>query len=421
MGNGFPKVITGVRRCGKSYLLREIYKAHLLSRGVGEADILILDLDEEKNARYRDPIYLGEYVRSQCGEGGRHYVFLDEIQRVYTIVNPSLTEGRHVLAKKEDREVVSFVDVILGLSHEENIDLYVTGSNSRMLSSDVVTQFRDKATNIKLYPLSFGEYFGYVGGSPSDALADYMRYGGMPLAVLKGNGEKESYLKGLFETTYFRDIIERNGLKKSEALDELCDLLSSMTGEFLNAEKIANTYQSAVRRKIDRDTVERYVSFFEDAFLLQEAKRYDLKGRREIGSLKKYYFSDVGLRNARLNFAYPDEGQVLENVVYNSLIYEGYAVNVGQFDTVEKNKAGASVRKTNEVDFYAQKGPRKYYVQVADNIAEARTRNREIHPFLKLRDPIQKVLVVNRPLRETRDENDFTIIGAADFLLRFIK
>lgn len=419
--NGFPKVITGIRRCGKSYLLKEIYKSYLLSKGVKESHILILDLDEDKNAKYRDPIFLGEYVRSLCKDDECHYVFLDEIQRVYSLLNPALTGGKHVLAKKDDKEVVSFVDVVLGLSHESNIDLYVTGSNSKMLSTDIITQFRDRATNIHLTPLSFVEYYGYAGGSTNDALADYMRYGGMPLAVLKNPGDKETYLMSLFETTYFKDILDHNGLKKSEALDELCDLLSSMTGEFLNAEKIANTYQSVAHRKIDRDTVEKYVSFFEDAFLLQEARRYDLKGRREIGSLKKYYFTDVGLRNARLNFSSPDEGQILENVVYNSLISEGYSVSIGQFDTVEKNKEGRSVRKTNEIDFFAEKGLKRYYIQVTDNLADAKTRNREISPFLKLRNSIQKVLVVNRPLRETIDENGLILIGASDFLLRFIQ
>lgn len=354
--NGFPKVITGIRRCGKSYLLEEIYKEYLLGDGVKKENIVILELDDDKNSAYRDPIELGKHIRNLCTSKDRHYVFLDEIQRVYTIVNPNLMGGKHVLAKKEDTEVVSFVDVVLGLSHEENIDLYITGPNSKMLSSDIITEFRDKATNICVYPLSFEEFYGYVGGSPTDAIYEYMLYGGMPLAVLKKEEEKRKYLADLFEMTYFKDIIERNHLTKTESLDELCNIISEMTGEFLNSQKIENTYKSVKRECIDKQTIDKYIGCFADAFLLKAAKRYDLKGRHEIGSLRKYYFADTGLRNARLNFAFPDEGQMLENVVYNELIYNGYVVNVGCFDSIEKNKNGESVRKNNEIDFLQEKG-----------------------------------------------------------------
>ena len=233
--NGFPKVITGIRRCGKSFLLKEIFQSYLLSEGVSPDDIIAIDLDDDKNIVYRDPIELGAYVRERCAEKEMCYVFLDEIQMVYDIVNPNLTGGKHVLAGKKDEETVSFVDVILGLSKEKNIDLYVTGSNSRMLSSDIVTAFRDKATNIQLYPLSFEEFNDYKGGSPTENIYEYMQHGGMPLAVLKSGEDKRSYLKSLFETTYFKDILERNNLKKSEALDELCNILSASTGELLNA------------------------------------------------------------------------------------------------------------------------------------------------------------------------------------------
>ena len=418
--NGFPKVITGIRRCGKSYLLKVIYRDYLLAEGVAKEDVLMLELDDDRNVQYRDPLELGKYVRQYCSGKKNCYVFLDEIQKVYSIVNPNLTDGKHVIAQKGDEETISFVDVVLGLSREENIDLYVTGSNSKMLSADIITEFRDKATNIALAPLSFQEYFDYVGGSASEAMYDYIQFGGMPLAVLKPDEGKREYLKGLFETTYFRDIIEHNTLRKSESLDELCNIVSTQSGELLNAEKIANTYKSVKKEKIDKQTVEKYLGYFKDAFIIREAKRYDLKGRNEIGALRKYYFIDTGLRNARLNFAFPDEGQMLENVVFNELVYKGYSVNVGCFDTVEKNKNGNSIRKTNEVDFYATKGIRKYYIQVSADISNAEARAREIRPYLLLNDEVTKLVVINRPVKESLDENGFTIIGITDFLLKYI-
>ena len=419
--NGFPKVITGIRRCGKSFLLKEIFREYLLSQNVPENRIIILELDDDRNSRYRDPLELGTFIRAKCADRAIYYVFIDEIQKVYSIVNPNLTGGERVLAGAKDTETISFVDVVLGLSREKNIDLYVTGSNSKMLSSDIVTEFRDKATNISLSPLSFEEYYGYIGGSQTDAIYTYMQFGGMPLAVLKEEYERKEYLKNLFFTTYFSDIVERNQLNRGEALDELCNIISSSTGSLLNAEKIANTFASVRHEKIDKATVEKYIGYFKDAFLIREAKRYDLKGRKEIGALRKYYFCDTGLRNARLNFAFPDEGQMLENIVYNELCYNGYSVNVGAFDTVEKDANHKSVRKNNEVDFYAAKGRRAYYIQVTADIANADTREREIRPYLKLNDQIQKILVINKPINETSDENGFTIIGIADFLLRFIK
>ena len=418
--NGFPKVITGIRRCGKSYLLNEIFRQYLLSEGVKPSQIIVIELDDDRNTKYRDPLLLGDYVRSLCRGNGPFFVILDEIQKVYSIVNPNLTDGKHIKAKQGEEEIISFVDVVLGLSREKNIDLYVTGSNSKMLSSDIVTEFRDKASVINLYPLSFEEYFNYAGGSATEAIYQYMQYGGMPLAVLKNTEDKKTYLKGLFETTYFRDIIEKHNLRKSESLDELCNIISSLTGELLNSNKLSDTFNSVRHEKMEKETIENYIGYFIDAFILREARRYDLKGRKEIGALRKYYFTDTGLRNARLNFAFPDEGQMLKNVVYNELIYNGYTVNVGTFDTVEK-KEGKSTRITNEVDFYAKRGLRSLYIQVCSDLTNKETRFREIRPFLKLKDQVQKVLVVNRPIDESRDENEFTIIGITDFLLHFIK
>lgn len=419
--NGFPKVITGIRRCGKSYLLSNIYYNYLLEQGVPKDCILSIDLDSDLNASYRNPIELGKYVRQYCKNKKECYVFLDEIQQVNTIINPIYTNNKIVIAPKNGENTISFVDVILGLSREKNIDLYVTGSNSKMLSSDIVTEFRDKATHIHLNPLSFEEYYSFVGGSATDAIYAYMQYGGMPLAVIKGDDEKKDYLKNLFNTTYFKDILEHNKLYKTEALDELCNILSESIGKPINAQKIADTYKSATKKTVDKETVERYIGYFIDAFLLHEAKRYDVKGRKEIGALRKYYFVDTGLRNARLDFVFPDEGQLIENVIYNELIYNGYSVNVGTYDSIEKDNHGKSVRKNYEIDFFARKNNRFYYIQATADISNAATRTREIKPFTALKDSIQKILVVNKPIDETHDENGFTVIGLTDFLLKFIK
>ena len=421
--NGFPKVITGIRRCGKSYLLKEIYKDYLIKEcKIDPENILIIELDDDKNVPFRNPISLGKFVREYCKGKKDCYVFLDEIQKVVPIINPAFTNDQIVLAKDGDENIITFVDVVLGLSRESNIDLYITGSNSKMLSSNIITEFRDKATRIHLSPLSFEEFSNYRKGYAPEMINEYMLYGGMPLAVLKENEEeKKVYLKNLFKTTYFSDIIEHNKLHKTEALDELCDIIGDSVGGLINSEKISNTYKSKKKQTIDKDTVTRYINYFVDSFIIQEAKRYDVKGRNEIGALRKYYFSDLGLRNARLNFSKPDEGHMLENAIYNELIYHGYTVNVGTYEKVERNIDKKNVKKTYEIDFLATKGNKIFYVQVADDISKEETLEREKKPFKNLKDPIQKVLVVNKPLKEMRDSEGYILIGASEFLLTFIK
>ena len=420
--NGFPKVITGIRRCGKSYLLKELYHKYLLSKGVLEENIFCIELDDINNAKYRDPLELNDFILEQTNKNTINYVFIDEIQLVNTIINPVYTGGKHIIAGKDDKDVIGFVDVVLGLSRKKYIDLYVTGSNSKMLSSDIVTEFRDKATNIHLYPLSFEEFYNYKGGYLTETFEEYLRFGGMPLSVLKNNEqEKKNYLINLFETTYYKDILEHNNLNKSESLDELCKILSSECGYLINSEKISNVYKSRTKDNIDKETVTRYINFFVDAFLLNPVERYDLKGKSRIGALRKYYFVDNGLRNAKLNFSSLDEGQMLENLVFNELVYQGYTINVGTYNKVEKNKNDVSVKKNYEIDFLAIKGNRMYYIQVASDISNEETRNRELKPYISLNDQIQKIIVINRPINEMRDMNGFTIIGITDFLLRFIK
>lgn len=420
--NGFPKVITGIRRCGKSYLLEEIYKKYLIDSGVNEKNIIIIDLEEEENYEYYDPINLSNHVLDLCDKDKMNYVFIDEIQNVVPIINPVFTDGKHIKAKPKDENAITFAKIVLSLSKKKNIDLYVTGSNSKMLSTDVQTEFRDRATNINVNPLSFEEYMKYTNLEEYRAINEYLTYGGMPLAVLKEREEdKKDYLINLFETTYFKDIIERYKFRKAEALDELCTLLSTCVGTLINSEKLSNTYKSKTKNKIDSETVTSYVNAFKDAHIIREANRYDVKGKEIISSLKKYYFVDTGLRNARLNFAFLDEGQMLENVVYNELIYNGYSVSVGTYDKVEKNKNNESIRRTYEIDFLATKGTRMYYIQVASDINNEETRNRELKPYISLNDQIQKIIVINRPINETRDIHGFIVIGIVDFLLRFIK
>ena len=243
----------------------------------------------------------------------------------------------------------------------------------------------------------------------------------MPLSVDLNEEEKKQYLINLFKLTYIKDILDRNKVLKKEVIDELCNIISACAGQLINSEKIANIFCGASKEKVEKHTIDKYISLFEDSFILTGVKRYDIKGNKEIGALRKYYFVDNGLRNARLNFAYTDEGQMLENMIYNELIYNGYTINVGVFDKIEKDKNGKSIRKDYEIDFIAKKGFRKYYIQVSSDISSIETRQREIKPYIKLNDQIQKIIVINKPINETRDENGLTIIGVADFLLRFIK
>lgn len=420
--NGIPKVITGIRRCGKSYLLNKIFKEYLLSVGVKKENIIEIDLTKISNSIYRDPIYLYDHINQLTKkECGIYYIFLDEIQEVYSILNLALTDGKHIKAKSNDEDTIGFVDVILDLASNRKLDLYITGSNSKMLSTDIITEFRDRATNIRIQPLSFEEFFNYKKKDANILLDEYMMYGGMPLAVLKDAPEKENYLRELFNTTYFKDIIDRNKIRKVEALDEICTILATCVGDFINSEKLAKQYSIKTKNKIDSDTVNSYINSFIDSFILSEAVRYDLKGKKIIGSTKKYYYIDTGLRNARLNYVYTDQGKMLENIVYNELIYNDYFVNVGTFDSFENDINGKTIRKSLEVDFLAIKGNRKYYIQVCDDYSSEETKIREIKPYIALNDQIQKVVVINKPIHEFRDEKGFTIVGISDFLLRFIK
>lgn len=419
MNDKMPKVITGIRRCGKSFLLKEIFFDYLVNeRKVSTENIVIIELDDINNIQYRNPIKLSNYIKEKIKNEHTYYVFIDEIQLVTSIINPEFTNGETVIAKGDDKNIISFVNVVLGISRIKNIDLYVTGSNSKLLSKDVVTEFRDKARNIHLQPLSFEEFYSYYGGDQYAAFYEYLVHGGMPRAVLEQDlARKENYLKNLFNTTYLKDIIEHNKFRKVETLDELCNALSFATGQFLNTQKLANIIESRKKEKIDKSTIDNYLNAFMDAYIVEEVNRYDIKGNSVIGALRKYYFSDTGLRNARLNFTSLDLGQLIETVVYNELIYHGYNVMVGSFNQFEKNKNNESVVKKYEVDFYATKGIESIYIQVAENIDDAKTKQRELRPFHLIRDANKKIVLVNRPIKAMKLENGIILDGIVDFIM----
>ena len=418
-GNGFPKVITGIRRCGKSYLLDTIYREYLENSGVNPKNIVYIDLEDALNYKYWDPLYLYEYVLDiSKGREGVVYVMIDEIQHVYKIKNPNLTNGDHIKAKDDDEDAISFVNVILALSKKKNLDVYVSGSNSKMLSSDIATELRNKETEIKVEPLSFKEFLDATKLEPEAALNEYMFHGGMPLSLYeKNDASKEEYLLGLIKKTYIKDIIERKGFRNEEAVREVLNLLSSCIGQLINSSNIAHYFESIKKQKIDNRTVQDYIDSFIDCFLIKKAERYDIRGKAKIGAQYKYYFSDLGLRNALLNFLHSDNGSSLENVIYNELIYRGFNVDIGIIETSEPNKNGNYVRKQREVDFIATRGSEKYYIQSAFSLNSQEVYFREKESISKISDFNKKIIVVRDPITIRRDEKGIETIGAVEFLL----
>lgn len=417
--NGFPKVITGIRRCGKSYLLDTIYREYLENSGVNPKNIVYIDLEDALNYKYWDPLYLYEYVLDiSKGREGVVYVMIDEIQHVYKIKNPNLTNGDHIKAKDDDEDAISFVNVILGLSKKKNLDVYVSGSNSKTLSSDIATELRNKETEIKVEPLSFKEFLDATKLEPEAALNEYMFHGGMPLSLYeKNDASKEEYLLGLIKKTYIKDIIERKGFRNEEAVREVLNLLSSCIGQLINSSNIAHYFESIKKQKIDNRTVQDYIDSFIDCFLIKKAERYDIRGKAKIGAQYKYYFSDLGLRNALLNFLHSDNGSSLENVIYNELIYRGFNVDIGIIETSEPNKNGNYVRKQREVDFIATRGSEKYYIQSAFSLNSQEVYFKEKESISKISDFNKKIIVVRDPITIRRDEKGIETIGAVEFLL----
>lgn len=348
--NGRIKIITGLRRSGKSVLLFQLYREWLLGEGVKEDQIIALALDILENARYRNPLELDKYVRDHMVDPKkRYYIFIDEIQFVSEIQNPYVDN--------EDAKI-TFIDVILGFMHMDNADVYVTGSNSKMLSSDILTQFRDRGDEIRVYPLSFAEFYNEYEGDKRGAWQDYYTYGGMPLATsLESHEEKSRYLKDLFDRTYIKDVLERHEIKNdTEVLDILLDVLASGIGSLTNPSKLANTFKSERQIGIGSETIEKYIGYFEESFLIEKAVRYDVKGRKYIGTPAKYYYTDLGLRNARLGFRQLEETHIMENVLYNDLIRRGMNVDVGVVEYNTKDADGKKIRKQLEVDFVVNQG-----------------------------------------------------------------
>ena len=409
--NGLVKVITGIRRCGKSYLLFNIYKDYLKSIGVDDECIICLALDDDENIQYRNPLELGKYIRSlTADESKTYYVFLDEIQKVVTIQNPYI-EG------VEDK--ISFVDVVLGLMKHDNIDVYVTGSNSKMLSSDILTEFRGRGDEIRVNPLSFAEFYNAFEGEKRNTWQEYYTYGGLPLVMTKkSHEEKAKYLQSLFDAIYISDIMDRNKLVyEKSVLDDILNIVSSSVGSLTNANKITNTFKSAKQMNIGAPTVNRYLDYFIDAFLLYKAERYDVKGRKYIGSPLKYYFSDVGLRNARLNFRQQEENHIMENIIYNELCGRDFSVDVGVVEYCYKDAEKKSKRTQLEIDFVANKGSKKYYIQSALTVADEEKREQEIRSLKRVGDSFKKIVVVKDNIIPWHDDDGILYIGIEQFLL----
>ena len=409
--NGRIKIITGLRRSGKSVLLFQLYREWLLGEGVKEDQIIALALDILENARYRNPLELDKYVRDHMVDPKkRYYIFIDEIQFVSEIQNPYVDN--------EDAKI-TFIDVILGFMHMDNADVYVIGSNSKMLSSDILTQFRDRGDEIRVYPLSFAEFYNEYEGDKRGVWQDYYTYGGMPLATsLESHEEKSRYLRDLFDRTYIKDVLERHEIKNdTEVLDILLDVLASGIGSLTNPSKLANTFKSERQIGIGSETIEKYIGYFEESFLIEKAVRYDVKGRKYIGTPAKYYYTDLGLRNARLWFRQLEETHIMENVLYNDLIRRGMNVDVGVVEYNTKDADGKKIRKQLEVDFVVNQGGKRFYIQSALSIADPDKKEQEIESLKRIPDSFSKMVVVRDYLKPWQDENGITYVGIEQFLL----
>ena len=406
--DGYVKVITGIRRCGKSYLLFTLFKAHLLSAGVRKSRIVEIALDSDEFEGLRDPRKLSAYVREKVRrQKGACYVLIDEIQMCEEV--ESVVEG--------SKSKITFYDVLNGLMRIPGIDLYVTGSNSKMLSDEVATHFRDRGEVIRLHPLTFSEYFKSSGLSEYQAWNRYLIYGGMPEAVLKKTDDaRRDYLAGLFKTLYFKDIVERNGLRDDLVLGLLTDVLMSSTGSLTNPSKMANTLSTEQGVKPDVHTVQQYLKFLTQAYLFSKAARYDVKGRRYMQYPSKWYAEDVGLRNARLNYRQSEKTHLMENVIYNELVSRGYAVDVGVVE-VWATEGGKRVRRPHEIDFVVNDGSRRIYIQTTFSLLTEDQKNRETLPLRKTGDFFRKLIVTDGYELPHQDDDGIVHIGVIPFLL----
>ena len=415
--NGKVKIITGIRRCGKSYLLSTLYKQHLLSQGVPADSFIEIDLEKKRDVRYRNPNELYDYVKQRSVDMNRRfYVFIDEIQLSYKVKNSDVDE-RDVPEEDRDLLYVTFYDVLNDLMSQSNLDVYVTGSNSKMLSKDIVTNFRDRGTEIRVHPLSFAEYYYFCGLDRVAAFEEYLAYGGMPLCVLEADeAEKRNYLKGLYRNVYLKDLVERHHLKDDEMLGALVDTLSSSVGSLTNPHKLANTACTLLDKNASDNTIKKYLDYLEEAFLFSGSKRWNVKGRKYFDTIQKYYAVDLGLRNARLNWRQQERTHLMENMLYNELQMRGLSVDVGIVE-VSQTSDGKRQKSQYEIDFVINTGKEKVYIQSALNVDDPDKRSQETFSLKRSGDFYRKVIVVEGNQKMWTDEDGIIYVGILPFLL----
>lgn len=393
--NGLIKIVTGIRRCGKSYLLFKIFRNHLLEQGVTPDHIISLALDDILNEEYCDPKKLVLYIKENIKDSQIHYVLLDEVQMVD-----------------------NFVGALNSLLHIDNVDVYVTGSNSKFLSSDIATEFRGRGDEIRIYPLSFSEFLSEYNGDKNDAWRDYITYGGLPLILsLESSQQKSNYLHNLYQTVYLKDLIDRNGIKKSVEFDALTKVMASSIGSPCNPNKLSNTFKSVSNTDLSSITIDNYLGFLQDAFLLEKASRYDIKGKKYIGTLSKYYFVDMGLRNCLLGFRQIEETHLMENVIYNELRSRGYLVDVGVVETRTRTENQGMLRKQLEIDFVVNNGSKRYYIQSALSLPNEEKIEQEMASLKNVSDSFQKIIIVKDNIVPHHNESGILFINLYDFLL----
>ena len=409
MWDGQIKVITGIRRCGKSFLLRRLFKKHLLESGVAEGQIIEIELDLARDIKYRNPLELAGYVRGRVeGKDERFYLFIDEIQMSDEVNNPYNPDGKKI----------TFYDALNDLRELENIDIYVTGSNSKMLSSDILTEFRGRSDEIRVHPLSFAEFYSAVGGDKEDAFDEYAFYGGMPFVLSRPNDTaKMKYLESLFNEVYIKDIVERMGIKHENVLKQVLDLICSSIGSLTNPKKISDTIRSTTNTTVSQNTISSYIGHLEDAFLISESKRFDIKGKAYFDYPYKFYCEDIGLRNARIGFRQQKMTHIMENIIYNELIVRGFSVDVGVVYSREKNSSGNYSKTAREIDFVAVKGNRKVYVQSAFALPDEEKAAQELKPLSLTGDSFPKLIVRKDIRKRWYDDSGVLNIGLIDFLL----
>lgn len=388
--NGLIKIITGIRRCGKSYLLDPLFKNYLLKSGVKEDHIIKLDLDERKNNKFLDPDQLDQYIRDLIKDNDQYFLILDEIQKV------------------ED-----FESVLNGFLHIRNLDVYVTGSNSKFLSSDIITEFRGRGDEVRIHPLSFSEFYSAFNGTKEEAWEQYVVYGGLPrILSFKNEVEKSEYLKKLFEKTYLDDIVERNNVQRVDVLDAVVNILASSIGSLTNPNKLSNTFESSGFKDVSVNTITSYINYLQDSFLIEKATRYDVKGKKYIQTPYKFYFSDIGLRNCRLNFRQQEETHIMENIIFNELLYRGYNVDVGVVEIREGDD-----KKQVEVDFVCNQYNKRYYIQSALSLPTREKTIQEERPLMNIPDNFKKIIVVKDDIKSWISEEGILIVGLKEFLL----